>query len=152
MALPEPPYPYGPAADPYAIPITVPYPPSGPLPPYGAPEPVLVQINDIRVTASMIYTPSGAFPLAGSRWTVYERWYPQQKIPTWAIVLAIVGFFCLTIFSLLFLLAKETTYQGGVQVHVASGPFQHMTWVPAAGPAQAQHVHAQVNYVRSLSI
>jgi hypothetical protein len=34
--------------------------------------------------------------------------YPVRKTPTWAIVLAVVGFFFVLFFSLLFLLAKET--------------------------------------------
>jgi hypothetical protein len=137
MAEPEPTYPYHPEA-----PITV---------PYAGSDALIAQFGDIRVTGTTVYTPAGAFPLAGSTWAVAERWDAEQKIPTWAIVMAIVGFLILTVFSLLFLLVKETVYRGHVQVHVSSGPQQYATWIPVSDRAQAQYLQAQVNYVRSVA-
>jgi hypothetical protein len=114
-------------------------------------EPVVAQIAEIQVTPSTVRTPTGQFPLRGSSWLVNDQWIASQATPTWAIVLAIVGFFCLTIFSLLFLLAKETRYSGSVQVMVSNGPHQYATRIPVISQAQVYHLNQQVNYVRSLA-
>ena len=134
-----------------SYPPTTPYPYPGLAPAYPAEEPVITQIGEIQVTASTVRTPAGVFPLQGSQWTVSDQWVTEQKIPTWAIVLAIVGFFCLTFFSLLFLLAKETVYRAVVQVHVVNGPNQYVARIPAADQSQVQYLYQQVNYVRSLA-
>jgi hypothetical protein len=125
------------------IPVTAPYPVS---------EQVIAQIGEIQVTSTMIRTPAGQFPLRGSRWDVSDQWVAEQKTPTWAVVLAIVGFFCLTLLSLLFLLAKETVYRGVVQVRVSNGPYSYVARIPVSDQALVQHVYQQVNYVRSLSV
>lgn len=115
-------------------------------------EPILLQIGELSVTATTVHTPVGPIPLRGSQWTVHDQWVTEQKIPTWAIVMAIVGFFCLTVFSLLFLLAKENIFRGHVQVSVTNGGQQYVAYIPVANHAQVHHVHHQVNYVRSISI
>jgi hypothetical protein len=63
-----------------------------------------------------------------------------------------VGFFCLTVFSLFFLLAKETVYQGAVQIEVANGPHVYVTRIPVSSQFVVQQIYSQVNYVRSLSV
>ena len=83
--------------------------------------------------------------------TVTDYWHNEQKIPTWAIVAAIVGFCVLTVFSLLFLLVKETVYRGTVQVTVTNGPRQYVARIPVTDQTQVAYVHQQVNYVRSLA-
>jgi hypothetical protein len=143
--------PVPPSAPPSAPPLGQELVPAGMIPPDPA-APVLVQIGDIRVTQSAVLTPAGWCPTRGANWNVVERVYPRSKIPTWAIVLAIVGFFCLTIFSLLFLLAKETVYEGFVEVWVQNGQFQYVTRVPVNGPAISPQIHGQVNYARNLSM
>jgi hypothetical protein len=147
-----------PVTSPYPVtspqPVTSPYPVTSPQPvtsPYPATEPVIAQIGEIQVTATTVRTPAGEFPLKGSQWTVTDQWTAEQKIPTWAIVLAIVGFFCLTIFSLLFLLAKETVYHGVVLVQVNNGPYHYVSRVPVTNQMYVQHIYQQVNYVRSLA-
>ncbi|MEN3306052.1 MAG: hypothetical protein V7603_2254 [Micromonosporaceae bacterium] len=125
------------------IPVTAPYPVS---------DHVIAQIGEIQVTSTMIRTPAGQFPLRGSRWDVSDQWVAEQKTPTWAIVLAVLGFFCLTLLSLLFLLAKETVYRGVVQVRVSNGPFAYVSRIPVTDQAFVQRVYQQVNYVRSLSV
>jgi hypothetical protein len=90
-------------------------------------------------------------PLAGSTWQVNDYWHNEQKIPTWAIVCAIVGFCVLTVFSLLFLLIKETVPHGTVQVTVTNGTRQYVARIPVADQAQVGYIHQQVNYVRSLA-
>jgi hypothetical protein len=136
------------------IPVTAPYPVTTPYP-VGAPlaaEPVIAQIGEIQVTSTRIRTPAGEFPLRGSRWDVTDQWVAEQKTPTWAIVLTIVGFFCLTLLSLLFLLAKETVYRGVVQVRVSNGPYVYVSRIPVTNQALVQQIYQQVNYVRSLSL
>ena len=112
---------------------------------------MIVQIGEIAVTSTVIRTPAGDLPLAGSTWHVSDYWHNEQKIPTWAIVAAIVGFCVLTFFSLLFLLAKETVYRGTVQVTVTNGPRQYVARIPVTDQTQVGYVHQQVNYVRSLA-
>ena len=111
----------------------------------------MAQINEIAVTSSTVHTPAGDIPLAGSTWQVSDFWQTEQKTPTWAIVLAIAGFCVLTVLSLLFLLVKETVYRGTVQVTVTNGPRQYVARIPVGTQAQVQHIHQQVNYVRSLA-
>jgi hypothetical protein len=118
----------------------------------GPPEQVLVQIGEMAVTATTVYTPAGPIPLRGSQWSVQDQWLSEQKTPTWAIVLAIVGFFCVAIFSLLFLLAKETRFHGTVNVAVTNGGQQYVARIPVYNQQQVHHIYNQVNYVRSLTM
>ena len=115
------------------------------------PGPVIVQIGEIGVTSAVVHTPAGDIPLAGSTWHVTDYWHNEQKIATWAIVMAIVGFCVLTVFSLLFLLVKETVYRGTVQVTVTNGTRQYVARLPVTDQSQVAYVHQQVNYVRSLA-
>ncbi|RGC66429.1 hypothetical protein C5N14_23825 [Micromonospora sp. MW-13] len=124
--------------------------PGGPH--YGAPSAVAVQIGEIMVTPPEIRTPAGVLPLAGAQWHVADYWQKEEKIAPWAIVCAVLGFFCLTIFSLLFLLIKETRHHGTVQVTVTSGPRQYVARIPVTDQGQVMHVNNQVNYARSLSM
>lgn len=133
-------------------PGTLPLPASGPAFPGGDPGAIIAEIGDIRVSSSTIFTPVGQFPLRGSQWTVNDQWVATQRTPTWAILCAIFGFFCLTVFSLLFLLAKQTVYSGVVHVTVTSGRFQYDTRIPVTDQPQVQRLHDLVNYVRSVSV
>jgi hypothetical protein len=135
-----------------AYPVSGPqYPTSGALVP-AVPEQPLCQIGEIMVTNMMVHTPVGGCPLRGSQWTAQDQWVAIQKTPTWAIVLAIVGFCILTVFSLLFLLAKETVLQGVVQVTVSNGPFTYAARVPVFNHMMAQDVHSRVNYARAIAM
>jgi hypothetical protein len=115
------------------------------------PGPVIVQIGEIAVTSTVVRTPAGDIPLAGSTWTVADYWHNEQKIPTWAIVCAVLGFCVLTVFSLLFLLAKETVYRGTAQITVTNGTRQYVARIPVTDQTQVAYLHQQVNYVRSLA-
>lgn len=117
----------------------------------GPTEPMIAQIGDIAVTSTTVRTPIGTFPLAGSSWQVADHWQAEQKTPTWAIVLAIVGFCVLTVFSLFFLLVKETVFRGMVQVTVINGAHHYVSLVPVVSHPQVHHLHQQVNYVRALA-
>lgn len=135
-------YPAGPAGYPVH---------QGELIPANAAMPVLVQIGDIQVTAATVRTPMGEVPLRGSNWMAQDQWVTSQRTPGWAIACAILGFFCLTVFSLLFLLAKQTVCSGMVNIIVTSGGFQYQTRVPVNSQVQVHHIHQQVNYVRALA-
>ncbi|HWG98475.1 MAG TPA: hypothetical protein VNV66_03930 [Pilimelia sp.] len=115
------------------------------------PAPVIARIGELAVTSSTVHTPAGDIPLRGSSWQVHDQWLAEQRTPRWALVLAIVGFCVLTVFSLFFLLAKETVYRGLVQVTVTNGAQQYVCRIPVADHAQVQAIHQQVNYVRSLA-
>jgi hypothetical protein len=154
MVDPGTPLPYGDPWEPPTVPVSASGPPNSLLPvtaAYPMAEPVIAQIGEIQVTSTTVRTPAGQFPLKGSQWRVSDQWTAEQKIPTWAVVMAVVGFFCLTIFSLLFLLAKETVYHGVVLVQVNNGPHHYVSRVPVTNQAYVQHVYQQVNYVRSLA-
>ncbi|KAB1909464.1 hypothetical protein F8279_03840 [Micromonospora sp. AMSO1212t] len=126
-----------------------PYPQAGPVPP--AQSAVAVQIAEIMVTPPVIRTPAGVLPLAGASWYVTDYWQKEEKIAPWAVVAAILGFFCLTVFSLLFLLIKETRHYGTVQVTVSSGGHQYVARIPVTDQFQVHQLNNQVNYARSLS-
>jgi hypothetical protein len=135
-------------SDPWSVPTPSPVPPpDAPV----TPGPVIVQVGDIAVTSTVVHTPAGDIPLAGSTWQVSDYWHSEQRIPRWAIIAAIVGFCVLTVFSLLFLLAKETIPRGTVQVTVTNGTRQYVARIPVTDQAQVSYVHQQVNYVRSLA-
>ena len=133
-------------SDPWSVPPPAPE-PFAPA----APGPVIVQIGEIAVTSTVVHTPAGEIPLAGSTWQVSDYWHGEQRIPRWAIVAAIVGFCVLTVFSLLFLLAKETIQRGTVQVVVTNGTRQYVARIAVTDQSQVTYVHQQVNYVRSLA-
>jgi hypothetical protein len=122
-----------------------------PTQPFPDHEPVITRIGDVDVTATMIRTPAGQFPLRGSQWMITDQWIAEQKIPTWAIVAAIVGFCLVAVFSLLFLLAKETVYRGFVIVTVSNGAHQYVSRIAVVSQQQVQQIYGQVNYARSLA-
>jgi hypothetical protein len=107
-------------------------------------------IGDITVTGDSIVTPAGILPLRGAVWTVTDMSRTEQQIPAYAIVLAVI-FFLACLLGLLFLLIKETTTTGYVQVTVNSGGRYHATMIPARSPADFFAVTQQVNYARTLS-
>ena len=125
-----------------------PHPPVGPPP---GPGRCSVQLGEVTVSSTTIHTPSGEIPLRGSQWAVSDQWHSQQRIPAWAVVCAVLGFFLLCFLSLLFLLAKETRYTGTVQVIITNGPRQYVVRIPVTDQRVVAHIHAQVNYARSLA-
>ena len=134
-------------SDPWSLPASDP----APLPEPIAPGPVIVQVGEIGVTSVVVHTPAGDIPLRGSTWQVSDYWHSEQRIPRWAIIAAIGGFCLLTVFSLLFLLVKETVARGTVQVTVTNGTQQYVARIPVTDQSQVSYIHQQVNYVRSLA-
>ncbi len=118
-----------------------------PVPPAGT---FLTTIGDIGITNDSVVTPNGSAPLRGSQWLATDMTRTESKIPTWAIVCAIVfAIFCLL--GLLFLLAKEQRTTGYVGVSVRSGDLLHQTQVPVWSPEQVAYVRQQVAYAQSLA-
>ena len=115
----------------------------------GAPSDVLVTIGDIACTQTQLLTPNGVYPLAGTNWIVTNNTTSREKIPTYAIVLAIV-FAILCLVGLLFLLIKEHTIEGSIQVSVQSPEVFYATQVPISSPQQVGDVEQRVNYARGL--
>ncbi len=134
------------------------YPPESapaPQPPVAAQPPAktsafLVTIGDIGVTADYVVTPNGNAPLAGSQWIATDMSRTDSKIPTWAIICAIAfAIFCLI--GLLFLLAKERTTTGYVEVSVHSGDLYHKTQIPVTDPMQVQQIRQLVGQAQTLA-
>lgn len=114
--------------------------------------PPVATIGDITVTQTEIITPAGTCPLRGATWSINDMSHVEEKIAPWAVIIAILGFFFICVFSLFFLLVKETSASGSVQVTVRNGNFFHSTQIPAHSRPQVQHLHQQFNYIRSLSM
>ncbi|GGX11192.1 hypothetical protein [Streptomyces noursei] len=149
----EPGYGYPQAAPPPPVfaPGTPPPPPVGP--PIQPPQAMglALALGDIAVNGDTIVTPAGPMPLKGAVWTATDMSRTEERMPTHAVVLAIVFFFfCLL--GLLFLLMKERITTGFVQVTVNSGGRHHSTMVPVQSREQVMFVLNQVNYARSLSV
>jgi hypothetical protein len=110
-----------------------------------------VQLGEVKVSSTTIHTPAGDIPLRGSQWAVTDQWRAESKIPVWAAVCAVVFFFVLCFLSLLFLLARQTTYTGTVQITITNRNQQYVVRIPVTDQRIVQHVNTQVNYVRSLA-
>lgn len=120
-----------------------------PSSPAAVPEQALVVIGDITISKSWLVTPVGSRPLVGTQIFVTDFSRTETKIPTWAIVLAIIGAFFFLL-GLFFLLARETVTTGSLQVSVQKDDLAYATQIPAANASVAQDVHARVNYARQL--
>ncbi len=118
------------------------------LPAYAQP---LVSIGSIIVTETEVITPSGRIPLAQANFGFINQTMLVRKTPQWAIVMAIVGFFVLTFFSLLFLLAKEDALTGHVMVTVSGAGVQHQEYLLITQPWQLNDLHARVQYAQGLA-
>ncbi|MEU9180695.1 hypothetical protein AB0C90_28315 [Streptomyces sp. NPDC048550] len=110
-----------------------------------------LSLGDITIAGDQIITPSGAMPLKGAMWNASDFSRTETKIPTHAVVLAII-FFLFCLLGLLFLLMKEKTTTGYIQVTVTSGGRHHSTMIPAVDAGTFPWVMNQINYARSLSI
>lgn len=116
----------------------------------GGHDPIVLTVGDIGITRHWVVTPNGSAPLAGSQWIARDMTRTETKIPTWAIVLAIVfAFLCLI--GLLFLLVKEKQTTGHFEVSVRSGSLYHVTQIPVSGEWQIAQVRGLVNQAQSLA-
>lgn len=115
----------------------------------GQPETPLVSFGDVVISRSWLVTPVGTRRLAGTQLVATDMSRVESRIPTWAIVVAVVTAFFFLL-GLLFLLVRENRLVGVVQVTVTNGELAYAVQVPVGSPAQAQDVHARVAYAREL--
>ena len=108
-------------------------------------------IGEIGYTPTHVFLPTGTFPIRGSSWSVNNMTHAAEKMSTLGIILAVVLFPFLCVFSLFFLLMKETEYVGTVQVTVTGPGYQYTTSIPSLAPNAAYAVAQQVNYAQSLA-
>ncbi|WP_395370132.1 hypothetical protein OHU45_16630 [Streptomyces tubercidicus] len=147
-AQPTPPPGFPPGAPPQPGPAG--FPPAG-FQPGVQPGGMALSLGDIAVNGDTIMTPAGPMPLKGAVWTATDMSRTEEKMPSHAVVLAVVFFFfCLL--GLLFLLMKEKVTTGFVQVTVNSGGRHHSTMIPVQSREQVMFLLNQVNYARSLSV
>ena len=114
-------------------------------------QPYLITIGDIGVTPTQIVTPNGSGALAGSQWIFVDMSRTETKIPTVAIILAIV-FALLCLIGLLFLLMKEKTTTGYVEVTVRSGNIFHKTQIPVNSQTKIDEVRQLVSKAQALAM
>ncbi|MFG2295051.1 hypothetical protein [Streptomyces sp. NPDC048603] len=144
---PASPPPYPPALPPVPAAVPAMVPAAYPVPGAGAP----FSLGDITIAGDQIITPSGTMPLKGAIWNAVDFSRTEERMPGYAIALAVIfAFFCLI--GLLFLLIKERFTVGYVQVTVSSGGRHHSTMIPVTNPMVFPWVMNQLNYARSLSI
>lgn len=110
-------------------------------------EQVRVQLGDIAVTDTRVYTPVGSYPLAGTTWMVANQTYVTESIPAWAIVFAII-FFIFCLLGLLFLLVKERKLYGTMQVSVQGNGLSYSTYIPVNNSVQIFQINTTVDWVR----
>lgn len=113
----------------------------------------IVRIGDIGVSRNFIATPAGVTPLRGTTFSIVDRTVIVQRTPTWAIVVAIVGFFVVFVLSLLFLLVKETVPAGTLEV-TARNPetgVAHTTVLGIRGGGDVADAYARVNTAQQLA-
>ena len=116
-----------------------------------SPDQPLVRFGDVAVTEHWVVTPQGTVPLAGTQITVTDLTRVDRVIPTWAIVLAIIGAFFFLL-GLLLLLVKENRVSGFAQITLTNGAFVYQTAEPAQYDRGLQFYELQnrANYARSL--
>jgi hypothetical protein len=110
----------------------------------------MVSVGQIAVTNYRVITPSGQAPLAQTTWAVQDMSRTTKSIPTWAIVCAII-FFIFCLLGLLFLLVKEETTEGIVQIQVQGPGLLYVEQIPVSSVQQVYDINARINYARSLS-
>lgn len=118
--------------------------------PWWGGEPTLATIGDISITQNFVVTPSGTAPIGQTHFTLTDLSRTTERIPAWAIVLAVV-FFLFCLLGLLFLLVKETRTEGSVQVVVQGPRLVHTVQLPVWSPQQVFDYHARVNYARAVA-
>jgi hypothetical protein len=138
-----------PAPPPEVSPPAVPQ-PAGGLESPDATDPIVLTIGDIGVTRNWVVTPNGTARLDGSQWIARDMTRTESKIPTWAIVLAVV-FALVCLLGLLFLLAKEKHTTGYVEVSVQAGNLLHATQIPVSSQYQVAQIRQQVSQAQTLA-
>jgi hypothetical protein len=110
----------------------------------------ILTIGDIGITRNKVITPNGTGSLADSQWILSDMSRTESKIPTTAVILAIVfAIFCLI--GLLFLLMRETTTTGYAEVSVHSGNLYHKVQIPIKSKGDVDRIRELVTKAQSLA-
>lgn len=110
-----------------------------------------MEFPGISVTSSGVHTPHGSIPLEEARFFLSDRTRQSSSTPTYAVVLAITGFFFITFFSLLFLLIKEQKLTGVVELTVSGAGISYTTSIPVSGRNDIAELAARVQHVQQLT-
>ncbi len=110
----------------------------------------LVQLGDIVVTRTEVVTPSGRLPIQQAQLTFLDGSVTTQATPTWAVVVAVIGFFFFLL-GLLFLLVKEERTSGYVTIMVTGPGLMHSCRLPVTSRFQVHDLAARVNHVNGLA-
>lgn len=127
----------------------LPPPPLMPTPTPAGSGDMLLSIGDIAVYQGGVVTPGGTLQHQGLTWIVRDNSITTETIPVYAIVLCVL-FVGACGLGLLFLLIKERTTQGYIEVSVQSPTTYHVTQIRATSPQSVDYVRQQVDYARSL--
>jgi hypothetical protein len=114
------------------------------------PEAPVLSIGEIAIGRQWVMTPNGTAPLAGSTWIGQDMTRTEQKIPTWAIIMAIVGFLA-CLLGLLFLLVKEQRTTGYFEVTFQSGAVRHVTQLPVSNAHQVMQYRQLVAQAQAMA-
>lgn len=112
----------------------------------------LVSFGDVSVSRQWLAVSGRTVPLRGTTFEVADRTHLSSRIPTWAVVVAIVGFFVIFVLSLLFLLVRENVVAGQIDITVRNDEagVHHTTPFRIMSSGDAADLHARVNYARQL--
>jgi len=116
------------------------------------PELILIILGEITVTSESVITPNGNIPLGQAQWLFDDASTVQTKMPAYAIVLAVVLSLLICILSMLFLLIKETTVSGYVNVIVQGGGVFFKTQIPVSNKHTIGTIKARFDQAQRLSI
>lgn len=98
-----------------------------------------VSIADIQIDNQFVYTPVGQMRRDQTRWTISDTRPRPPRVPSWAIACAILLFFCVGPFSLLFLLAKET-YGETTTVRLSDGAIVYIAQIDTYDQSAYQYL------------
>jgi hypothetical protein len=128
--------------------VTLPIPYSG-VPAYNGPD---VQIGDVRVDGTAIYTPVGIFPI---QMTTTAGWGVGLAVTFAILAVVFAPFTCglslLLMLGLLFLTAKTQTMSGPLIVSVQSGPYHYLAQEIVYSPQHAAEALQRVNFAQALA-
>jgi hypothetical protein len=108
-------------------------------------------IGDIAITNDKVITPNGIGNLAASQWIFSDMSRTESRIPSTAIILAIV-FALLCLIGLLFLLMRETKITGYAEVSVHTGNLFHKVQIPVKSQNEINNIRDLVNKAQSLAM
>ena len=112
---------------------------------------VLFTVGDMAVSRYWIVTPTGAVPLAGTRWVCRDNTITQRVMPGYAVVLCVI-FLLVCLLGLLALAIREDRTTGAMEVTV-TGPdgFFHLVSIPVTSSTQVASVRQAVSHAQALA-